>query len=168
MRRVVVGPSNADATKSAVVEIAAPLTFRIGSQKGLDARRIEVQQDARSGEDPAAGEVVVTRQFMAAGAPSAFQLTSQYVPSVFKVEPGTVGFQWLVSTYGPDVQTPMHSTRTLDFQYVVSGEVVLILDEDEVHLEAGDSVIIPGCNHSWRTGAQGCTRVGLVFADDRL
>jgi quercetin dioxygenase-like cupin family protein len=166
MRRVVVGPSSTVPGNSAVVEVATPVTFRIGSQKGVDARQIEIRRDKDAGVPPGSGEVVVTRQLMAAGPPSHGNLSNEHVPSVFGVEPGADAFQWLVSTYGPNVQTPMHSTRTLDLQYVVSGEVALILDEGEVHLEAGDAVIIPGSNHSWRTGAQGCTRVGLIFGTE--
>jgi mannose-6-phosphate isomerase-like protein (cupin superfamily) len=43
----------------------------------------------------------------------------------------------------------MHRTDTVDFAVVLKGEVVLILDEGEVALEAGDVVIQRGTNHAW-------------------
>jgi quercetin dioxygenase-like cupin family protein len=43
----------------------------------------------------------------------------------------------------------MQKTRTLDFCLVLEGSVTLILDTQEVHLEAGDTVIQRGANHAW-------------------
>src|ERR1700730_6400257 len=54
------------------------------------------------------------------------------------------------STYSPKAPHPyMQKTRTLDFCLVLEGSVTLILDTQEVHLEAGDTVIQRGANHAW-------------------
>jgi mannose-6-phosphate isomerase-like protein (cupin superfamily) len=55
----------------------------------------------------------------------------------------------------------MHTTETVDFDYVVSGEVVLELDDGAtVHLHAGDCVVQNGTRHRWTNpGAQPCTIV---------
>jgi quercetin dioxygenase-like cupin family protein len=45
----------------------------------------------------------------------------------------------------------MHRTDTVDFLYVVSGEVVLELDDGaERLLRAGDCIIQNGTRHAWR------------------
>lgn len=45
----------------------------------------------------------------------------------------------------------IHTTDTIDFQYVLSGEVWLELDDGkEVHLRAGDTVVQNGTRHAWR------------------
>jgi len=45
----------------------------------------------------------------------------------------------------------MHRTDTVDFEYVVSGEIWLELDDGkEVHLRAGDTVVQNGTRHAWR------------------
>jgi mannose-6-phosphate isomerase-like protein (cupin superfamily) len=45
----------------------------------------------------------------------------------------------------------MHTTNTIDFEYVLSGEVWLELDDGkEVHLRAGDTVVQNGTRHAWR------------------
>jgi len=45
----------------------------------------------------------------------------------------------------------MHTTDTIDFEYVISGEVWLELDDgEEVHLRAGDTVVQNGTRHAWR------------------
>jgi mannose-6-phosphate isomerase-like protein (cupin superfamily) len=44
----------------------------------------------------------------------------------------------------------MHTTRTIDFEIVLSGEVVLELDDGAtVHLRPGDSVVQNGTRHRW-------------------
>ena len=45
----------------------------------------------------------------------------------------------------------MHTTDTVDFEYVISGEVWLELDDgEEVHLKAGDTLVQNGTRHAWR------------------
>ena len=54
------------------------------------------------------------------------------------------------STYSPRAPHPyMQKTRTLDFCFVLEGEITLILDTEEVHLKAGDTVVQRGTNHAW-------------------
>jgi uncharacterized cupin superfamily protein len=43
----------------------------------------------------------------------------------------------------------MQRTSSLDFCFVLEGEITLVLDTAEVHLKAGDSVIQRGTNHAW-------------------
>lgn len=43
----------------------------------------------------------------------------------------------------------MHQTPTLDYIIILSGEIYLILDEEETLLKAGDIVIQRGTNHAW-------------------
>jgi hypothetical protein len=54
------------------------------------------------------------------------------------------------STYSLSAPHPyMQKTRTLDFCLVLEGKITLILDTQEVGLEAGDTVIQRGANHAW-------------------
>jgi hypothetical protein len=54
------------------------------------------------------------------------------------------------STYSAKAPHPyMQKTRTLDFCLVLEGEITLVLDTEEVHLEAGDTVVQRGTNHAW-------------------
>ena len=54
------------------------------------------------------------------------------------------------STYSPKAPHPyMQRTRTLDFCLVLEGEITLVLDMEEVHLKAGDTVVQRGTNHAW-------------------
>jgi hypothetical protein len=54
------------------------------------------------------------------------------------------------STYAARPPHPyMQKTRTLDFCLVLEGEITLVLDTEEVHLAAGDTVVQRGTNHAW-------------------
>jgi mannose-6-phosphate isomerase-like protein (cupin superfamily) len=54
------------------------------------------------------------------------------------------------STYSPQAPHPyMQKTRTLDFCIVLEGEMVLVLDTQEVPLKAGEIVVQRGTNHAW-------------------
>ena len=52
----------------------------------------------------------------------------------------------------------MHTTNTIDFEYIISGEVWLELDDGaSVHLRAGDTVVQNGARHAWRNkGSEPC------------
>ena len=53
-------------------------------------------------------------------------------------------------TYSTNAPHPyMQKTRTLDICIVLEGEVVLVLDKEEVRLEQGQFVINRGVNHAW-------------------
>ena len=55
-----------------------------------------------------------------------------------------------VSTYSASAPHPyMQKTRSLDFALILEGEVTLVLDLEEVHLAAGDTVVLRGSNHAW-------------------
>lgn len=54
------------------------------------------------------------------------------------------------SSYSPQAPHPyMQKTRTLDLCVVLEGEITLVLDTEEVHLAAGDTVVQRGTNHAW-------------------
>jgi mannose-6-phosphate isomerase-like protein (cupin superfamily) len=63
----------------------------------------------------------------------------------------------------------MHTTDTIDFDYVVSGEVILELDDGAtVHLRAGDCVVQNGTRHRWTNpSAEPCTIVTTLVGARR-
>jgi mannose-6-phosphate isomerase-like protein (cupin superfamily) len=63
----------------------------------------------------------------------------------------------------------MHTTDTIDFEYVISGDVWLELDNGaEVHLWAGDTVVQNGTRHAWRNkGSEPCRMVLCMIGTQR-
>jgi hypothetical protein len=76
------------------------------------------------------------------------------------IEPGLA--RWVVLEWAPGMAFPNHHTDTLDFDVVLTGSVELILDDGAHSLVPGDCVVIPGVDHAWRAGPDGC-RVGYVL-----
>lgn len=58
-----------------------------------------------------------------------------------------------------------HQTDTLDYIIIASGEVYLILEEEEIKLKTGDIVVQRGTNHAWsnRSG-QPCIQLAVLIS----
>jgi len=66
---------------------------------------------------------------------------------------------------GPERHPGMHETRSVDYGIVISGEIDMLVDEDEVHLKAGDVIVQRGTNHAWANrGTEPC-RIAFVLID---
>jgi quercetin dioxygenase-like cupin family protein len=73
------------------------------------------------------------------------------------------------STFGQNQRHPfMHRTQTVDYAVVLEGEVVMLLDEEEVHLKAGDVVIQRGTNHAWSNRSQKPCKMLYVLIDGKF
>jgi hypothetical protein len=61
--------------------------------------------------------------------------------------------------------TLMHRTQTIDYGIVLEGELVLILDEGETTVRAGDIVIQRGTNHGWSNRTNANCRIAFILID---
>ena len=76
----------------------------------------------------------------------------------------------MVSQANMETDNPgMHTTDTIDFEYVMSGEVWLELDDgEEVHLKPGDTVVQNGTRHAWHNkGTEPCRMVVFLLGAHR-
>lgn len=62
----------------------------------------------------------------------------------------------------------MHRTETVDYGIVLEGELVLILDEGETIVRAGDIVVQRGTNHAWANRSGGTARIAFILVDGRF
>lgn len=61
----------------------------------------------------------------------------------------------------------MHQTKTVDYIILLSGEVTLLLDEDERDLKPFDVVVQRGTNHAWiNKGAEPALLVAVLIDAD--
>ncbi|MCX7961820.1 MAG: cupin domain-containing protein [Burkholderiales bacterium] len=65
----------------------------------------------------------------------------------------------------PPRHPAMHRTRSLDYVVVLEGEICLLLDEGEVRLQAGDTVVQRGTQHAWINRSDAPCRLAMVFVD---
>jgi quercetin dioxygenase-like cupin family protein len=74
-----------------------------------------------------------------------------------------------VSTYKPGAAHPlMHRTETIDFGVVLSGEVYLIMDHEEILLRQGDVFVQNGTNHAWSNRSDKPCRLALSIVAGRF
>lgn len=60
-------------------------------------------------------------------------------------------------------QTGMHTTPTVDYVYVLAGQITVILQEGEVELRTGDVLIQRGTVHAWSNrGSVPCIMLGVL------
>lgn len=63
----------------------------------------------------------------------------------------------------------MHTTDTIDYDIILSGEIWLELDDGaKVHLKPGDCVIQNGTRHAWRSeGSEPCYMASVLIGAER-
>jgi cupin domain len=59
----------------------------------------------------------------------------------------------------------MHRTETIDYGIVLDGELILILDEAETIVRAGDIVVQRGTSHAWANRSSASARIAFVLID---
>jgi quercetin dioxygenase-like cupin family protein len=70
------------------------------------------------------------------------------------------------ATFGKGGRHPlMHRTETIDYALVLSGEITMILDDQDVLLKAGDVVIQCGTNHAWSNRSKEPCMVAFILVD---
>jgi quercetin dioxygenase-like cupin family protein len=75
------------------------------------------------------------------------------------------GSVFRICRYEPGVAERWHRTDSLDYGIVLSGEMWMQLNEEEVHLKAGDVVIQRGTIHNWvNRGIEPCVMVFVLIA----
>ncbi len=62
-------------------------------------------------------------------------------------------------------QSPVHRTESIDYGIVLEGEIVLVLDNSEVALKAGDVVVQRGTDHAWANRSDKVCRVAFILVD---
>lgn len=59
------------------------------------------------------------------------------------------GSVFRVVEYSPGVAPRNHRTESIDYAVVMSGAIDMVLDEETVHLKAGDVLVQRGTIHNW-------------------
>jgi mannose-6-phosphate isomerase-like protein (cupin superfamily) len=59
----------------------------------------------------------------------------------------------------------MHRTETVDYGIVLSGEIYLIVDKEEILCHPGDIIIQRGTNHAWANRSSSVCRIAFILID---
>jgi quercetin dioxygenase-like cupin family protein len=75
------------------------------------------------------------------------------------------GTVFRIVSFGPGNSPRVHRTDSIDYAVVMSGEIEMELDDDVVHLKAGDVVVQRGTIHNWvNKGTEPCV-IAFVLID---
>jgi quercetin dioxygenase-like cupin family protein len=70
------------------------------------------------------------------------------------------------ATFGKGGRHPMmHRTESIDYALILSGEITMLLDDEEVLLKAGDVVVQCGTNHAWSNRSNAPCLVAFILID---
>ena len=81
------------------------------------------------------------------------------------VPPAPNGTKIRVNEFPPGVVSPVHRTQSVDYGIVLDGEVVLVLDDSETVLRAGDLVVQRGTSHRWENRSGATARMAFILID---
>jgi quercetin dioxygenase-like cupin family protein len=72
------------------------------------------------------------------------------------------GSVFRIVSFGPGVTPRNHRTDSIDYAVVISGEIDMGIEDDTVHLKAGDVLVQRGTIHNWiNNGTEPCV---IAFA----
>jgi quercetin dioxygenase-like cupin family protein len=109
-----------------------------------------------------------------APAPIGPEESSEPTQRSLRVPPEPLGTKIRVNEFHPGhldergLQSPVHRTESVDYGIVLEGEMVLILDDSEVELKAGDIVIQRGTDHAWANRSDAVARMAFILVDGRF
>ncbi len=75
------------------------------------------------------------------------------------------GARVTVIDFPPGNSPAMHRTETIDYVFVLSGEIDMDMDDSTVRMKAGDVMVQRGTNHSWVNRSQAPARLAFVLVD---
>jgi quercetin dioxygenase-like cupin family protein len=81
------------------------------------------------------------------------------------VPPAPNGTKIRINEFPPGVVSPVHRTQSVDYGIVLDGEVVLVLDDSETTLRAGDVVVQRGTSHRWENRGGRPARMAFILID---
>jgi naringenin degradation protein FdeH len=85
--------------------------------------------------------------------------------AALSVTPAPDGTKIRINEFPPGLLSPVHRTQSVDYGIVLSGEVVLVLDDSETVLQAGDVVVQRGTNHRWENRSAQTARMAFILVD---
>lgn len=164
IRRIVTGH---DATGKAIIALDGPAeNVRVRAANGLTSTLLWAEDETPSDNS---GDIDKADREIGVAPPdggSVFRIV-EFVPDDDSVSnedmKRELGLD--LDSGGPVRHPGMHKTRSVDYAIVLSGEIDMLVDEDEVHLKAGDVIVQRGTNHAWANrGTEPC-RIAFVLID---
>jgi len=85
----------------------------------------------------------------------------------WQLEPQPGGSAFRLVVYSPGAQIDVHTTETLDYIVVLSGELTLVLPNEEVTLGPGDTLVQQATPHGWANRSSDPCVMAAVLVSSR-
>ena len=79
------------------------------------------------------------------------------------IEPPHGGSVFRILELMPNKEAYMHRTDTIDYAIIMSGECVMLMDDSEVEMRAGDVLVQKGTWHGWANRTDTPCRIAFVL-----
>lgn len=177
-RRVVTGHD--EAGRAIIQEDGPPpRAQRIGGEHGpmfyevWNTRETPVRIDRSSGEPPEEGIVLAPpkngSRIRVLDFPPDHESLETVTPEQARAHFAEIGAAEASSHHGEHSRhVHMHRTETVDYGIVLDGELVLIMDEGETTVRAGDIIIQRGTNHGWANRSDRHCRIAFILIDGKF
>lgn len=73
-----------------------------------------------------------------------------------------------ISRFDPGVAPRVHRTSSVDYAIVLSGEMDMELDDETVHIKAGDVVVQRGTVHNWINNSTEPCMMAFILIDSKM
>ena len=83
------------------------------------------------------------------GTPADVRVRDDAAAGEWQLDPPPGGSAFRLVTYEPGAEVDLHATETLDYIVVVSGELTLLLPDEELTLRPGDTLVQQATPHGW-------------------
>ncbi|MEO9633388.1 MAG: cupin domain-containing protein [Parasphingorhabdus sp.] len=177
IRRVVTG-HNADGQAIIQEDGIVPRIQRIGGDTGpmfyevWNTRATPAPVDPASGEPPEEGIILAPpangTRIRVLDIPPDDDSFEDMTPEQAKAHFAEIGAADASSFEGAESRhAHMHRTETIDYGIVLDGELVLIMDEGEATVGAGDIIVQRGTNHGWSNRTDKNCRIAFILIDGK-
>ncbi|HEY6758763.1 MAG TPA: cupin domain-containing protein [Baekduia sp.] len=113
------------------------------------------------------GQTSASEIWMSSSIPPDTRGRGDAVPADWQLEPPPGGTIFRLATHQPGEEVALHSTATVDYVVVLSGELTLLIGDREVELVAGDVVVQQGTPHGWANRSSEPCTVAAVLVSTR-
>lgn len=177
-RRIVTG-HNAESKAIIQEDGPPPRVQRIGGEHGpifyevWNTTETPARIDRASGEPPEEGIRLAPpksgTRIRVLDIPPDDESLKNVTPEEARAHFGEIGAAEAASHKGEGTRhAHMHRTETIDYGIVLDGELVLIMDEGETTVRAGDIVIQRGTNHGWANRSDRNCRIAFILIDGKF
>lgn len=144
---------------------------RVVTTDGPDGRGL-VLADGSPGNSFVMNGTKITRLWESASVPAPLPATEDLGKTAGNAyREGFRGTSFYIAELPPgtdETDIPMHRQDTLDYMAVLSGQVVLRIEGQDIPLEAGDTIVQSGNLHTWiNRGTEPCVLLFVVIAGER-